>query len=79
MKIGDILEAEERLAQAERELREATEPKNWSAHESSDALGMRTVHLHPSHFERLDLLREGVQRADANLRALWRTAAGIED
>jgi hypothetical protein len=79
VKIRDLMAAEQRLDEAEAEVRKAQNPDEWSAHESVDKLGKRTIHLAEGHFEKLDYLRKRVEVAENELRQLQRAFARGED
>ncbi|MFF0269491.1 hypothetical protein [Kribbella sp. NPDC004536] len=72
VRIGEILEAEQRLDEALREERAASDAGNQPR--TKNEFGITTLHLSPAYLDRQERARNAVQRAEENLRALWRAA-----
>jgi hypothetical protein len=72
-KIRDIIAAEQQLEGAEVELaRFTSDPSQWSAFETVDRLGKRSLHITELHFERQDALKGRVEVARQQLIATKR-------
>ncbi len=72
-KVRDLIAAEEAIEEAEREYRRlSTDQTEWSAFESVDRFGKRSLNLMPAHFERLDAARARITAAEQQLRATKR-------
>jgi hypothetical protein len=68
VKIRDVIAAEEALEQAEREFRELNDnPSQWSAFESMDKRGKRTLNVTAAHFERRDAALNRINAARSQL------------
>ncbi len=77
IKLRDIIVAEEAVEAAELAFRTLNDDVNaWSAFESMDKQGKRTLNVSPVHFERRDAARAGI--ATAQLRLLAAKRAFLE-
>ncbi len=72
-KLRDIIAAEEALESAEAEFRTLNDdPRQWSAFESMDKRGKRTLNVSPVHFERREAACAGIATAQQQLLAAKR-------
>ncbi len=73
IKIRDLIAAEEAVEAAETAYRKLNNDVNeWSAFESMDKQGKRTLNVSPVHFERRDAARAGIETAHQQLLAAKR-------
>lgn len=73
VKIRDVIAAEEALEAAEAEYRRFnTDIDNWSAYESMDKRGKRTLNVTEAHFQRRDSRLLEIEVARRNLLAVKR-------
>lgn len=81
IKIRDLIAAEEALEAAEEEFRKLNnDPREWSAFESMDERGKRTLNVMPGHFERREYAIGRVRAAEQELLATKRAfLAGVID
>lgn len=72
-KIRDLIAAEEAVEEAEREFRRLNDdPQEWSAFESVDRFGKRSLNILPGHFERREAAQHRITAAQQQLRATKR-------
>lgn len=80
IRLADLQAAEEAVDAAMAELRNySQDPKQWSAHERLGDNDLRTLVVHPGHFERLEYLQRAVEVATNQLRAAQAAFAGITE
>jgi hypothetical protein len=73
VKIRDLIAAEEALEAAEAEYRRlTTDFDNWSAYESLDKRGKRTLNVMPAQFERQESAQQNIRAARLQLIATKR-------
>ncbi len=73
IKIRDLIVAEEAVEAAETAYRTLNDDVSaWSAFESMDKQGKRTLNVSPLHFERRDAARAGIATAQQQLLAAKR-------
>ncbi len=73
IKIRDLIAAEEAVEAAEVAYRKLNDDMDeWSAYESMDRRGKRTLNVSPVHFERRDAARAGIATAQQQLLAAKR-------
>ncbi|WP_406266050.1 hypothetical protein OH799_19495 [Nocardia sp. NBC_00881] len=70
IRIQDLLDAEKRVEQAEAEYLASKRPENWSAHESIDKQGRRTLHIDELTFERREQAKARLDTARRDAIAL---------
>ncbi len=72
VKIRDLIAAEEALERAEQDFLRLNNPDEWSAWESVDKRGKRSLNVLPAHFERREAAMGRVEAARQQLLATKR-------
>lgn len=72
VKVRELIAAEEALEAAEAEYRRVTDVDDWSAYESMDKRGKRTLNIMSAQFERQEFARQNITAARLQLIAVKR-------